>query len=233
MMAERLDIWRLSNFALERLPSADDVYLLRAVARANPRDERLVAVAEVRDLTPVRDEAGRITGAARSSSACCARRSRRCAPCQSRRPPRQRLLWNRLLLYAWQVIDFSPEEARAVIAPLRAPDDGARARAGAAARADARGRRDPRPRAAHLQPDGPARRGRARRSAAQPLQPLDEGAQRIVSARRRGTAAPGRDRQAAGRRPRRVRRARPRRATASWCRSTGRRRRTRRASWSA
>ena len=48
-----------------------------------------------------------------------------------------------------------------------------------------------------------ARRARASSSRSatrrrEPLQPLDEGARRIVAARRRGIAAPGRDRQAAG-----------------------------------
>ena len=61
MMADRMDIWRLEEFELERLPSAQDVYLFRAVANDNERDERLVALAEVRDLTPVRDDEGRIT----------------------------------------------------------------------------------------------------------------------------------------------------------------------------
>ncbi|HEY6886864.1 MAG TPA: biotin carboxylase N-terminal domain-containing protein, partial [Solirubrobacter sp.] len=51
-IAERLRLWRLSEFELERLPSAEDVYLLRGHARCNPSDERLIAVAEVRDLTP-------------------------------------------------------------------------------------------------------------------------------------------------------------------------------------
>ena len=60
MMAKRLHLWRLSNFNIERLPSVEDVYLLHAVARDNPKDERLFACAEVRDVTPVRDEAGRI-----------------------------------------------------------------------------------------------------------------------------------------------------------------------------
>lgn len=62
MIAERLDLWRLSNFSLSRLASAEDVYLFRAVARANPRDERLIAIAEVRDLTAARDPAGDIIG---------------------------------------------------------------------------------------------------------------------------------------------------------------------------
>jgi acetyl/propionyl-CoA carboxylase alpha subunit/acetyl-CoA carboxylase carboxyltransferase component len=62
MIAERLDLWRLSKFALRRLPSAEDVYLFHAVARANPKDERLIAIAEVRDLTAARDSAGAILG---------------------------------------------------------------------------------------------------------------------------------------------------------------------------
>ena len=49
-----------AEFKLQRLPSVEDVYLLHAVATENPKDERLFAVAEVRDLTPVRDKSGRI-----------------------------------------------------------------------------------------------------------------------------------------------------------------------------
>ncbi|RMF76024.1 MAG: ATP-grasp domain-containing protein [Acidobacteria bacterium] len=60
MMAERLDLDRLSNFILERLPSVEDIYLFHAVARDNPQDERLFALAEVRDLTPRRDREGRV-----------------------------------------------------------------------------------------------------------------------------------------------------------------------------
>ena len=62
MIAERLDLWRLSNFALRRLASAEDVYLFHAVAHANPKDERLIAIAEVRDLTAARNSAGDIIG---------------------------------------------------------------------------------------------------------------------------------------------------------------------------
>jgi len=62
MIAERLDLWRLSNFTLRRLASAEDVYLFHAVAHANPKDERLIAIAEVRDLTPARNSAGDIIG---------------------------------------------------------------------------------------------------------------------------------------------------------------------------
>ena len=44
LMVERLQLWRLANFAVERLPAAEDVYLVRAVAHANPKDQRLLAL---------------------------------------------------------------------------------------------------------------------------------------------------------------------------------------------
>ncbi|MFW6722459.1 carboxyl transferase domain-containing protein [Streptomyces sp. MAR4 CNY-716] len=61
LIGQRLLLRRLRNFDLTRLPSAnEDVYLLRCVAPSNPADERLVAMAQVRDLTPLRDDEGRI-----------------------------------------------------------------------------------------------------------------------------------------------------------------------------
>jgi acetyl/propionyl-CoA carboxylase alpha subunit/acetyl-CoA carboxylase carboxyltransferase component len=58
MLAKRLDLWRLANFRLERLASAEDVYLFHGVAHDNPKDTRLFALAEIRDLTPVVDASG-------------------------------------------------------------------------------------------------------------------------------------------------------------------------------
>jgi acetyl/propionyl-CoA carboxylase alpha subunit/acetyl-CoA carboxylase carboxyltransferase component len=60
MLAKRLDLWRLSNFRLERLRSAEDVYLFHGVAHDNPKDHRLFALAEVRDLRPARDADGNL-----------------------------------------------------------------------------------------------------------------------------------------------------------------------------
>ena len=128
MMAERMELWRLSNFELERLPAAPDVYLFSAVARENERDERLVALAEVRDLTPVRDDDGRITALPELErmvrQAFEAMRS-----AQSRRPARQRLLWNRLVLYAWPRDRHRRRGGRRGDRPLRARDRRARPRA--------------------------------------------------------------------------------------------------------
>jgi hypothetical protein len=60
MIGERLHLWRLANFEIERLPSVEDVYLFRGIARENPQDKRLFALAEVRDVTPLRNETGSI-----------------------------------------------------------------------------------------------------------------------------------------------------------------------------
>ena len=50
MLAKRLEIWRLSNFQLERRPAPEDVLLFLGVAHSNPADRRLFALAEIRDL---------------------------------------------------------------------------------------------------------------------------------------------------------------------------------------
>ena len=78
MIAKRLGLWRLSNFSLQRLRSVEDVYLFRGVAHDNPKDVRLFAIAEVRDLTPVRDAAGRVSPCRCSSGWGC-RQWPRCA----------------------------------------------------------------------------------------------------------------------------------------------------------
>ena len=78
MLAKRLDLWRLANFRLERLASAEDVYLFHGVAHDNPKDHRLFALAEVRDLTPVADAHGRrVVPLARSDGAAGAGRDAR------------------------------------------------------------------------------------------------------------------------------------------------------------
>ncbi len=62
MLAKRLELWRLENFDLTRLPSMEDVYLFHGVARDNPKDHRLFALAEVRDMTVVPDSRGGAPG---------------------------------------------------------------------------------------------------------------------------------------------------------------------------
>ena len=60
LIAQRLDLTRLVNFELTRLPADENVYLFKAVGRENPDDERFVALGEIRDVHPLRDAAGRV-----------------------------------------------------------------------------------------------------------------------------------------------------------------------------
>ncbi len=62
MVGRQLKLWRLANFSLERLAAPRNVLLLKATAKQNPADQRLVAVAQVRQLSVVRDAAGHVTG---------------------------------------------------------------------------------------------------------------------------------------------------------------------------
>jgi acetyl/propionyl-CoA carboxylase alpha subunit/acetyl-CoA carboxylase carboxyltransferase component len=98
MLAKRLDLHTLSRFDLTRLDSVEDVYLFHGIAHDNPKDERLFALAEVRDLTPIRDESGReisfptleriLTETLASIRSF-----------QSHRPPERRLLENLVILH--------------------------------------------------------------------------------------------------------------------------------------
>jgi acetyl/propionyl-CoA carboxylase alpha subunit/acetyl-CoA carboxylase carboxyltransferase component/phosphopantetheinyl transferase (holo-ACP synthase) len=117
MMGKRLDLWRLGNFRIERLPSVEDVYLFAGVARENPRDERLFAIAEVRDLTAVRDETGRVVALPHLermlAEAVAAIRTE-----QSRRAAARRLFWNRILLYVRPPFDLTRDEIDRLVARL-------------------------------------------------------------------------------------------------------------------
>ena len=117
MMAKRLHLWRLNNFNIERLPSVEDVYLIHGIARDNPKDERLFACAEIRDLTPVRDESGSIVQLPHLermlSEAIAGIRM-----FQSKRRPNQRLYWNRIFLYVWPPLTLSSQELNSIMKRL-------------------------------------------------------------------------------------------------------------------
>jgi acetyl/propionyl-CoA carboxylase alpha subunit/acetyl-CoA carboxylase carboxyltransferase component len=190
MMGKRMHLWRLEQFDIERLPTVEDVYLFRGVARENRKDERLLAIAEVRDLTPVRDERGAVVRLPHLErmllEALAAIRL-----VQARRPTGERLQWNRVLLYVWPPLDMQREELNGIIRRLAPATQGlgleqvlVRARL-----------RDP--------ADGELRDGVIRVSTTgdelvitvgepptQPLQPLAEYEQKVVSLRRRGLTYP-------------------------------------------
>ncbi|HEX6618924.1 MAG TPA: biotin/lipoyl-containing protein, partial [Solirubrobacteraceae bacterium] len=190
MMGHRLALWRLENFALERLASAEDVYAFHGVARANAKDERLFALAEVRDLTPVRDEEGRVV-ALPELERILVEVLETIRGFQARRAPNRRLQWNRIQLYVWPIVELTPEEINLVMqrmAPislglgiehvlvagrLREPDGAVRDRVLRFFTLVGEG--------VVVEVGDPS---------TEPLQPLDESARRIVAARRRGVMHP-------------------------------------------
>jgi acetyl/propionyl-CoA carboxylase alpha subunit/acetyl-CoA carboxylase carboxyltransferase component len=190
MLAKRLNLERLGRFAITRLDSAEDVYLFHGAARDNPKDERLFALAEVRDLTPARDEAGQVVGFPLLerilTEALSAIRQ-----FQSHRPPERRLLQNLVMLHVrplWTVPvgmwrDLAHKLAPAiqglgierVVARVRIADG------------------DGELRQVDLYVTNPGARGVVVREAAPsdgPVEPLDEYGLRVLQTQRRGGVYP-------------------------------------------
>ncbi|QVQ52811.1 ATP-grasp domain-containing protein [Spiractinospora alimapuensis] len=114
-IARRLQLHRLREFDLTRLPSADEeVYLFKAAARSNPADERLIALGQVRDLTPLRDADGRLVAlpAVEDTIAGCLDAIRNI---QAQRPERKRFDTNRIMMYVWPSTELSTEELNALV----------------------------------------------------------------------------------------------------------------------
>jgi acetyl/propionyl-CoA carboxylase alpha subunit/acetyl-CoA carboxylase carboxyltransferase component len=190
MIARRLRFWRLANFEVSRLPSAEDTYLFHTTAREAPADERFVALAEVRDLTPVRDASGALTSLPEVEHKLvgCLEGIRRA---QAERPQRRRLQANHVFLYVWPTVELPLRELAAVarrLAPLTeglgleevllcfgVPDG-----AGGVRETALRFSHQPGAGVAVSQTDAPT----------EPLAPLDDYAQRVLAARRRGTVYP-------------------------------------------
>ncbi|HWG02884.1 MAG TPA: carboxyl transferase domain-containing protein, partial [Trebonia sp.] len=123
--AQRLQLDRLREFDLTRLPSVDEeIYLFRAVAKSNKADERLVAMGQVRDLTPLREADGRLVALPELENVL--------AGCldairivQSQRPPRGRFDTNRIMLYVWPASEFSVAELESLVHRIRPTVSGA------------------------------------------------------------------------------------------------------------
>ena len=121
LTGQRVNLWRLKNFDGTRLAAPPQTYLFHIVAKENSSDQRLVAMAEVRDVTLQRDEAGEIVtipAFERALSACMNGIRRE----QARRGNR-RLDNNRVVLYVWPVLEVPLPQVESIaghIAPLTA-----------------------------------------------------------------------------------------------------------------
>ena len=104
LTGQRLDLWRLKNFNGTRVPAAEGTYVFHLVAPNNPSDERLVALAEVRDVTPVRDADGAVVSfpVAERVLAACLESIRRAQAGHSGRNPLQN---NAIFLHVWPPVE--------------------------------------------------------------------------------------------------------------------------------
>ena len=122
-IAQRMQFERLRKFDLTRLPSRDEeIYLFRCVARDNPADDRLVAFAQVRDLTELREHDGRLVSlpTTEDTVATCLDSIRRA---QTARPSDKRFNTNRIVIYVWPPVSITREEMEMIarrVAPTTA-----------------------------------------------------------------------------------------------------------------
>ena len=201
LTAQRLDLWRLKNFDGRRLPSAEDTYLFHVVAKENPNDERLIAMAEVRDATPLRDAAGEVIGfptVERLLTACIdsLRRAR------AQRGGGRRLDHNRIFLYAWPSIEL-PLSQLATLARIGRAADGrrrawTRSCCSAGCRRSRARRRGTSPLRFSNQP-GTGVGLQVTDRPTEPMRPLDDYTQKVLRSRARGARLPVRAGAAAGR----------------------------------
>ncbi|GIF20914.1 acetyl/propionyl-CoA carboxylase alpha subunit/acetyl-CoA carboxylase carboxyltransferase component [Actinoplanes tereljensis] len=113
-IAQRMQMERLRKFDLTRVPSSDEeIYLFRAVARENPADDRLVAFAQVRDLTELREHDGRLVAlpTAEDTIATCLDSLRRA---QQQRPSDKRFNTNRIVVYVWPPFAVTRDEIETI-----------------------------------------------------------------------------------------------------------------------
>ncbi len=124
-IAQRLQIDRLREFDLTRLPSADEeIYLFKAVAKSNKADERLIAMGQVRDLTPLREADGRLVAlpALENVLAGCLDAIR---TVQAQRPQHKRFDANRIMIYVWPTVDLTADEINSLVHRIRPTTSGA------------------------------------------------------------------------------------------------------------
>ncbi len=120
---ERLELWRLKNFNVKRVASSQNLYLFHLRGRENARDERFFAVAEVRDLHPVRAATGHLVALPELEHAVLeafhAIREQ-----QARRDARKRLHWNRVVVFVRPPLLARREEILEIARRLHASSHG-------------------------------------------------------------------------------------------------------------
>jgi acetyl/propionyl-CoA carboxylase alpha subunit/acetyl-CoA carboxylase carboxyltransferase component len=190
LIAGRLGLWQFGRFAMDRLPSSDGIYLFHANSREVESDERLFVLAEVRDLTPVRDDRGRVTALPELERVLAAglddlRRAR------ATMPVRERPDWNRVQLNVWPVVDVPIGEMDTVVRAIAPTTDGLGIEQVVVNARVAVPDGEPATVAVRMsRPPGQGVTLRVTEPARAPLQPVDETTRKVVKARQRGTVYP-------------------------------------------
>jgi acetyl/propionyl-CoA carboxylase alpha subunit/acetyl-CoA carboxylase carboxyltransferase component len=190
-IAQRLQLSRLREFDLTRLPSADEeIYLFKAVAKSNPADERLVAMGQIRDMTPLREADGRLVAlpALEDAVTTCLDAIRNI---QAQRPQNKRFDTNRIMMYVWPPTELTHDELHTLVQRIQPTTAGAgleevqflvrvRTAAGKLTEIAVRITFDP-GHGAHLHVGPPP---------SEPVEPLDDYRQKVLRAARRGNVYP-------------------------------------------
>lgn len=121
--ARRIDLWRLSEFELERLPSHEQLFVFRGQARESPQDERIFVFAEVCDI-PERDEIQAIDEYLLEFEQAYFEGIRVIQEEQAKRDKRRRFHWNRLAFYLRPIFHGNENDMVRIARKLEAPTRG-------------------------------------------------------------------------------------------------------------
>ncbi len=123
--AQRLQLQRLREFDLTRLPTADEeIYLFKAVAKSNPADERLIAMGQVRDMTALRETDGRLVALPALEDAVTTSLDA-IRNIQAQRPQNKRFDTNRIMMYVWPPTDLTHDELNMLVQRIQPTTAGA------------------------------------------------------------------------------------------------------------
>lgn len=190
MAGRRLDLWRLREFDTTRLPGTEDVWLFECVARSNPNDRRLIAMAQVRQLAAVRDSEGQLIALphAERAIANCLEAIRRTRA--ARGAAGNKLDMNHVWVDVWPEIDLSLEDIRPLRTKITPLSDGAGIEEVLCqGRFVVDGRLVPLAVRFHAQP-GAGVATTVGPPPSEPLAPVDDYAGKVLRARRRGLVYP-------------------------------------------
>ncbi len=115
--ARRLELWRLAEFELTRLPSDERIFAFLGRARSNPADERVFVLAEVQSV-PHQDASESSDGYLMEFEHAYFEALRVLRDEQARRPSRRRHEWNHLGFYLRQPVRLDRQQFLELAGPL-------------------------------------------------------------------------------------------------------------------